>query len=378
MLRRLTGDRYTGLRITPERQLWVDVSSAPAIAYDHLSHGTRDQVYLCLGLAILAAYRQRGIELPVILNDAFVNVDSQRGQAMAELVNDYASAGNQVLLFTRHRHVIELFRNRKATLFELRPAGETENHRPAGPRHVTVGSDQRHSEAPVRNASDGDSHQPVPAHEQYVIRRRQWTAEEFPGELTDRVRVVPRDRSERPATRAPSCQDDIDTTQPARSGAEPQEQSSHLPERVPPQFYLKPSDPVFDAPSIGRQTARKLARLGVKTVADLQSLPPETAVARIGDARIHPETIRQWQAQANLMCCIPRMRDLDARAMVHGGVTTIDTLAQADPRSLRRKVGKTVRALSRGTAEGDDQSPDLATVTSWVTWAKNATVRRAA
>ncbi len=378
MLRRLTDDRYTGLRITADRQLWVDVSSNQTITYELLSRGTREQVYLCLSLAILTAYRQRGIELPVILNDAFVNIDTQRGQAMAELVNEYAIAGNQVLLFTRHRHVIELFRNRKATLFELQPAGEPKDQRVSGRAQPTVEANEHETSSPTRRTSRGSHNRPLPEPKRYVIRRRQWTAEEFPGELTDHVRVVPRGRVELPAPRARVHQTDVETAEFVPQRLEQGKPSPRARNNGQARFYLAPSDLVGDAPSIGPQTASKLERLGVTTVADLRSLRAETAAAQLGDSRIHPETIRQWQAQATLMCRIPRVRAADARALVHCGVTTIERLAQSDPRSLRKTVAKTVRAIARDATDDNDQSPDLATVTSWVAWAKTTTARRAA
>lgn len=378
MLRQLTGDQHVSLRITPERQLWIDSSSGQAAAYDHLSRGTQDQAYLCVSLAILAAYRQRGLELPVILNGAFANVDAQRGQAMAELISEYASAGNQVLLFTQHPHVITLFRNRTATLFELQPTGETHDLHASGPEHRTAGRDNHESSSPIRR-SPRHNHSPMhPQHERYVIRRRQWTAEEFPGELTDRVRVASRDRSGVPAACVRIRQADIDTTKSVPHDDGHQQSASQWRQHIQPQFYLTPSDPVTEAPSIGPQTARKLERLGVNTVADLRSIHPETAVAQIADARISPETICQWQAEATLMCGVPRLRAIDARALVRCAVTNIERLAQSDARSLQKIIARTVRSMKRDAAEDHDQSPDLTTVASWVVWAKSTTARRAA
>ncbi|MGC2774315.1 MAG: chromosome segregation protein SMC, partial [Bradyrhizobium sp.] len=72
-----------------------------------LSEGTRDQLYLALRLAALAEFAARADPLPFICDDLLVSFDDVRaGFALDALAQ--AAEGMQVILFTHHRHVVEL------------------------------------------------------------------------------------------------------------------------------------------------------------------------------------------------------------------------------------------------------------------------------
>ena len=120
LLHRLTEGAYRVLRINDRHETRVEDSQGHSLEYRELSRGTRDQVYLSLALAIVAAYRRRGVELPMVLNDVFVNIDTERAQATAELLAHFASRGHQIILCTRHEHVIQRFSALPAKLYTLR------------------------------------------------------------------------------------------------------------------------------------------------------------------------------------------------------------------------------------------------------------------
>ncbi len=108
--RRMTSDRYVRIW-TPldEDVLIVDDASGGSTSVDRLSRGTREQVFLALRLALIAGYAGRGVRMPVVLDDVLVNFDEQRTQAAAEVLLDFAHAGHQLLVFTCHRHVMDIF-----------------------------------------------------------------------------------------------------------------------------------------------------------------------------------------------------------------------------------------------------------------------------
>ncbi len=110
-LNRLTRGRYRRVW-TPlgEDSLRVDDSEGNALSIETLSRGTREQLFLALRLALAASYARRGAPLPLVLDDVLVNFDADRAQAAAELLRDFAESGHQLLVFTCHEHVFELFR----------------------------------------------------------------------------------------------------------------------------------------------------------------------------------------------------------------------------------------------------------------------------
>lgn len=113
-LERLTEGRYTRVW-TPldEDILLVDDGAGKPRSVDVLSQGTREQLFICLRLALAAGFARRGTVLPLILDDVLVNFDVQRAQRAAEVMRDFAAAGHQVLVFTCHEHIQKLFKSLK-------------------------------------------------------------------------------------------------------------------------------------------------------------------------------------------------------------------------------------------------------------------------
>jgi uncharacterized protein YhaN len=113
-LSQLTGGTYTRIW-TPLAHdiLFVDQADGQALPVQVLSRGTREQLFVSLRLALVAAYGRRGIRLPMILDDVFVNFDAVRTRTACAVVRDFARQGHQVLLFTCHEHVWRMFQELK-------------------------------------------------------------------------------------------------------------------------------------------------------------------------------------------------------------------------------------------------------------------------
>lgn len=90
-----------------EPALIAERSSGSQIRVEEMSEGTRDQLYLALRLAALDLRRAAGVDLPVILDDVLMTSDEDRSGAILEALADFAGE-NQVLVFTHHRHMVEL------------------------------------------------------------------------------------------------------------------------------------------------------------------------------------------------------------------------------------------------------------------------------
>ncbi|MDA1050786.1 MAG: AAA family ATPase [Planctomycetota bacterium] len=109
-LSRLTDGKYTRIW-TPlgENELRLDNVQGQPMSLDVLSRGTREAIFLSLRLALVAAYGRRGVNIPMILDDVLVNLDAQRAEATVELLCDFAKEGRQLLFFTCHEHIKQMF-----------------------------------------------------------------------------------------------------------------------------------------------------------------------------------------------------------------------------------------------------------------------------
>jgi uncharacterized protein YhaN len=126
-LSQLTEERYGRIwTLLDEDALRVDDQDGRSLAPEALSRGTREQLFLALRLALIAQYAQRGVRLPLVLDDVFVNFDSRRARAAADVIRDFAGLGHQVLVFTCHEHILGIFRDTGADWRTLSESGEDE------------------------------------------------------------------------------------------------------------------------------------------------------------------------------------------------------------------------------------------------------------
>jgi uncharacterized protein YhaN len=109
-LQKLTAGKYSRIW-TPlgKNELRIDDRQGKPMALEVLSRGTREAIFLSLRLALVAAYGRRGVNLPMILDDVLVNLDSERAQAAVQLLCQFAKEGRQLLFFTCHDHIQQMF-----------------------------------------------------------------------------------------------------------------------------------------------------------------------------------------------------------------------------------------------------------------------------
>ncbi len=191
-------------------------------------------------MAIIRAYAEQGIRLPLVLDDVLVNFDLDRAKAAAVVLRDFARQGHQVFIFTCHEHIAELFKTLRAQVRQL-PSSmvvkpDYSRGEPAPPAEVERAQDMPEEplpepvlpleraplvlqavalpaeeppaavliEPPVLRAEPVTEPEPVPPRRRVrqrapksapPTRRRRhidvqtvrWSAEEFEGELADRV-----------------------------------------------------------------------------------------------------------------------------------------------------------------------------------------------
>lgn len=183
-------------------------------------------------------------------------------------------------------------------------------------------------------------------------------------------------RAQRLATSVPARPAASQKATPAASAAPAPAKTPEAAEtRSVPRVFLKASDDVEAAPSIGTRSAQKLAEAGIFTVADLLAADPEAAGTTLRPLGISATTLRLWQQQARLVMDIPGLRGTHAQLLTGAGYMDAASVAATE-------AGLVCAAVLRyaATSEGQrllrqDGPPATDKIESWVA---NAVAARAA
>jgi uncharacterized protein YhaN len=128
----LTCHAFAGLEIErkDEEDMLVAVRgwdrTIPRLSINGLSDGTRDQLFLALRLAGIEQLLADREPVPLIIDDVLMSFDDVRARATLRCLNGFATK-TQVLLFTHHRHVVDLAVqiNPQVIVHELVPFGRS-------------------------------------------------------------------------------------------------------------------------------------------------------------------------------------------------------------------------------------------------------------
>ncbi|WEV50581.1 AAA family ATPase [Lactobacillus sp. ESL0731] len=102
-LRLLTNNRYNDIKI--DKKLSVTRADGKTIKVKYLSRGTQEQLYFALKLAFVQQVKDQ-INLPILIDDSFVNFDDQRTGQIEQLLKQIAQT-TQVLIFTAQTKLVE-------------------------------------------------------------------------------------------------------------------------------------------------------------------------------------------------------------------------------------------------------------------------------
>lgn len=353
ILRTMTHSQHSRLRIAQDGQLWVDDGHQQWIAYEQLSRGTRDQVYLSLCLALAETYRHQGIELPLLLNDIFVNIDSDRARDTATALEAFAQRGHQLIVFTRHEHILQLFRPMQARLYVLKPRLQDEpaaRREPIAPPRVAP--PQPPVISPIHEAREP---QPRPAHDNPLgwEPRYHWVArwrEPVNGSPSNgssgngrtihnavaptRTAVAPPQSTvvggpAETALRTPPRSPVASTERTvASSPATPAAVATH---------ELRESSSIEHLAGIDAQCCQALHVLGVHNVREFLSVSPSYAEEKLHDRGITADLIRRWQAEAALQVHA-RLTDREARLLIGCGIDSTGMLASLEVDAVARRL----------------------------------------
>jgi uncharacterized protein YhaN len=138
-LKEMTEGHYVRIwtRLVGE-ELLVDNHEGETITVDKLSRGTREAVYLSLRLALVTVFARRGAVIPLVFDDILVNFDARRMRTAAKLLMEFSSHGYQLMMFTCHDHVRDLFHSLGADVVILPNHKDVVEHGAKPTRYRTI------------------------------------------------------------------------------------------------------------------------------------------------------------------------------------------------------------------------------------------------
>ncbi len=129
----ITNGRYTGIELSlTDSDIRLETAKGQVKRVEQLSRGTREQLLLALRLGLIAEYEEQAEDLPVALDDVFVNFDAVRAESTAKVLAEFAK-NRQIIIFTCHSTTRDLFQSFNANILEWKP----ENDSPELPLHLT-------------------------------------------------------------------------------------------------------------------------------------------------------------------------------------------------------------------------------------------------
>lgn len=165
---------------------------------------------------------------------------------------------------------------------------------------------------------------------------------------------------------------------PVEEKSAPKKSTDKKPAETKLKFHLDRSKPIQEAPSIGSKTAERMRAAGVNTVGELLSSHPEKLAAKLDVAHIVPDVIRQWQAEATLVCRVPSLRGHDAQILVACGIDQPAELAECAAEDLLELIQPFVESSDGQRVLRGAEPPGEAEVTAWIAAANQARSLKAA
>lgn len=104
IISKITQNKYSEVKIDDQLRVMVK-SGSSYISMDYLSAGTVEQIYLALRLSIANVLVEE--ELPIIIDDIFVNYDYQRLKETLSCLHEYMN--RQIIIFTANPGIQDMF-----------------------------------------------------------------------------------------------------------------------------------------------------------------------------------------------------------------------------------------------------------------------------
>ncbi|MCG8448238.1 MAG: DUF4332 domain-containing protein, partial [Pirellulales bacterium] len=131
-------------------------------------------------------------------------------------------------------------------------------------------------------------------------------------------------------------------------------------------FTLQRESDVEAAPSIGPKTADRLAKVGIRTVADLLNSDPESTAEELNVSHITAKTIAVWQHQSRLVCQIPELPGYAAQLFVANGFTEPEQIASASTEELVERILTFCQTKKGQRILRSSDAPEADKIAAWI------------
>jgi len=303
VLAQLTDGQLVQIHLTRQQTTVTIVDSeGRTLSPEQLSSAQRDQLYVALTLALVSSYANRNINLPLILDEPFLRLDAAAAAVMAGVLEEFARAGHQLLVFTedyRVRRSLESLSCRVFDLDKVRRSGDT----PAPASSQT-------STHPVGETLD----------------------DTLEGHQTSGLRLA----------------------------------SGHGEGDIEAVFYLSVASSLKEFPVLGGETGSVFARLGILSVSDLLAADPKQIADRLNRRDIRTETVALWQSHMSLLCHVSELSLNDAQLLTACGITSPMELREASSDQLWSAIESFLTTDQAGRFISAGQRYSRARIGDWI------------
>lgn len=334
ILARLTDNACRSIRINDRFEVRVEDDRGHLVHYSELSRAARDQAYLAIALALVAAFRRRRIELPLVLNDVFINIDAERAQATAEVLAEFAAQGHQVLLFTHHEDVMQRFAPLNAKLYTLRErVRASEPYRTEMPVRPLPRTEMHYLDEPsLTTITRAPAPEPLP-----VSRHYEWASswENAPRAAAERV----------------------------------------VREPVAEIYRLSEDTLLSNVEGFDRTLIARLRELHVETVGEFMNVDPEDVTRRLGLRDVSSTVLFRLQSEFMLQCYVG-LAPSDAALLVACGVDDPEELSYIDVSELHRRIESYLNHSDSRSRFGSIARFERSRLSRWIQAARRSHYRR--
>jgi len=131
--------------------------------------------------------------------------------------------------------------------------------------------------------------------------------------------------------------------------------------------FLKASDDLEAAPSIGPRSAQWFGDIGIFTVGEFLAADPVATSAALGTHGIDAETLRLWQRQAHLVMDVPGLRGTHAQLLTGAGYHNAAAIAAADEATLCAAVLRFAASPEGQRILRQGEPPAVEKIKGWIT-----------
>ena len=302
--------------------LQIEQKSNGQIEFDMLSSGLQQQTSLALSLAVAEHLRSSGMQLPMVLDDVFVNLDPELIRRTLDVLLSFTQRGNQVLAMSSDQTVLQLCRSQNVIVFDLPDTQFT----PSAPAYQP----DRSTEVPMREP-------------------------EFLTPFTTRQHVqIPTTPIGYPQIKYPvagptidhsaSHFDYVETVSTTTEHVQPLERTPSIRLNTAPITTTSEDSRLEGLRIVSSDQLNRLSQLGISTLRDLLDVNPHHLPQSFNNVGISQAEIDGWQSISWLLICVPSLQVEDAQILNAIGINEPEQLESTHGQQLQDRISRFINS----------------------------------